>query len=404
MQKLVVLFGQQLMTVALAVALAVGAAKRASAQGYQDALGPGAESRALGGAVTAGGEGASATFTNPAGLGRVERPELYLAMGLSGTHRESELVPGDDPVASELEATPLPALAFGLPLVSWLVLGGHLAPTGFQGGAYVGEDEFAGMRTARTLRMFELGPDVAILVPDDLVSGELTFGFGYRATFGTLSRVEGPSSGPADLRLDLAGGDGSGIRLGAQYSPVPELRIGVAWQNQISATLGAAEGEVDGAAIDRPQTVWTLPHRLSVGVRGELDRYSLALEYRFSDYAASGITYRDDAGQGSWEAVETGPLQGLHSVHAGAEVRFSRAEFEYPLRFGYTFESTLGSPAALSPFDAPPGPLHTLALGGGIHKRRWGTNCALAGRIGGGAGEELYEWSLSADFLVRFGD
>ena len=62
--------------------LAMGLTTPAFGQGFQDALGPGAESRALAGAVTAGASGAQASFINPAGLGRVERVEFYLGLGL----------------------------------------------------------------------------------------------------------------------------------------------------------------------------------------------------------------------------------------------------------------------------------------------------------------------------------
>jgi hypothetical protein len=371
----------------------------AHAQGYQDALGPGAESRAFGGAVSAGARGASAAFINPAGLGLAERPEVYVGLGVSGTHRQSEVEAGQGPIDSELEATPLPAFAAALPLARWLVLGVHAAPVAFQGGAYQLDPADDGVRDARTMRMFEMGPDLAIIIPDDVIPGELAFGLGYRLTFGSLSRVRAPATGPADLRLDLTGGDTTSGRLGLQYSPIPELRLGLTAQGRVSAVLGAAEGEMAGETVEGPETWWTLPTRFTAGVRGDLDRYSLALEYR---YAGSGGDILYQSADESGDAPET-TLGDVHSVHLGAEMRLSQADLEFPLRAGYTFESSLGSAEGLSPFDPPPSTLHTLGLGAGVAQRRWASNLALTGRFGGAGGEEFYEWSLSADFLIRFG-
>lgn len=400
MQKQVVLWRkrQPLAAVIRALVLGVSVCGHAQAQGYQDALGPGAESRALGGAVSAGSRGASAAFTNPAGLALTELPEVYLGMGISGMQRQSEVQEGEAPVDSELEATPLPVFAAALPLARWLVVGAHIAPVTFQGAAYQLE---AGVRDARTLRMLEAGPDIAVLIPDDALPGELTFGFGYRLTFGTLSRLQAPAMGPADMRLELAGADGTSVRLGAQYSPIPELRIGLSWQKPATLTLSAAEGELGGETVTRPRTFWTLPARFSLGVRGDLDRYSAALEYRIAYGDADGTIYESDDGA---VAFDGGSLSEVHSVHLGGELRLSRFDWEFPLRAGYTFESSAASAPSLSPFDPPASALHTLGLGGGVQKRRWAANLALTGRMAIPDGEEFYEWSISADFLVRFGD
>lgn len=406
--KAVVVLGRKREVAAAGVRAALGLlalSLPAAAQGYQDALGPGAESRAFGGAVSAGARGASATFINPAGLGLAERPEVYVGFGLSGTHRQASVdldgepgaEPGPPPIGSELELTPLSAFAAALPLTRWLVLGAHAAPAAFQGAAYEGDAEGTRVREARAMRLFEVGPDVAFLIPEEVLPGQLALGVGYRVTFGALHRFRSPSAGPADLHLDLTGADGSTGRLGLQYSPIPELRIGLTAQGPVGTTMSAAEGTMGGEAVSDPETEWTFPSRYTAGVRADLDRYSLALEYRFSD-SSGELVYGADAGAG---LPETWPGD-VHSAHLGAEVRLSKADLEFPLRVGYTFESSFGSAGTLSSFDLPPAALHTVGLGGGVARRRWATNVALTGRLGGADGEALYEWSISADFLIRF--
>src|SRR5688572_6338927 len=198
-----------------AVALGVSLSGSAFAQGFQDALGPGAEARALGGAVSAGARGAQAGFVNPAGLGRTERPELYLGMGLSGTNRRATPEGVALAIGSEVELTPLPSVGVAVPLLPWLVLGAHALPAGFQGAAYQIDVGGTEQRDARSFRMVEAGPDVALRIPEELLPGALAFGFGYRVTGGELYRLRG-STLAAETSLDLAGADGTGIRAGIQ--------------------------------------------------------------------------------------------------------------------------------------------------------------------------------------------
>ena|GEM_PF-1928430 len=391
----------------------------ASAQGFQDALGPGAESRALGGAVTAGASGAQASFANPAGLARAERPEVYFGMGLLGTNRTASPQGTTGPIGSEVELTPLPALSAALPLTEWLVLGAHTAPASFQGGAYRVDSAGASLRDARSFRMLEAGPELAFLVPDDVLPGALTFGASYRITAGALDRARAPGESPGDLGLDLSGADFASVRLGAQYSPLPELRFGLSWQSAVSIALGAESGRLAGVLVDQPQAIWTLPARLAVGARFDLDRYGVALEYRLVDYSGSDLTYVEEAGDGPITQRETGPLGVVHSGHLAAEMRLSRRELEFPIRVGLAIESVFGSSLAASPFEPPPAPLGSLSAGAGVQSRNWGGNIAIATRFGGGSvGDDdptcdlcaqagdvaLYEWSLAADFVVRFGD
>jgi hypothetical protein len=390
----------------------------ASAQGFQDALGPGAGSRALAGAVSAGAVGAEATFINPAGMARGERAELYVGLGLVGTHRSASPQGTTGPIGSEVELTPLPALAVALPLTRWLVLGGHAAPASFQGGAFVVDDPAGTVLDARAFRLLEAGPDLAVLLPEELLPGALTIGLGYRITAGSIERVRAPSMGPDDLRLGLSGADATGARVGVQYSPIPELRLGLSWQSEVVLALGAASGELASESVEQAQAQWTLPHRVAVGARFDLDRYGVALEYRFMDYSGTDLTYRGEAEGGPIARRETGPLGTMHSAHFAGEVRLSHGELEFPVRAGGAIESVFGSSAGASPFEPPPAPLGTISGGVGVRSRSWAGNLALATRFGSGhvldddpscqlcaqAGDAgLYEWSVAFDFSVELG-
>ena len=402
------------------VGILAGWSEPALGQGFQDALGPSAESRALAGAMSASARGASASFINPAGLGRAERPEVYAGFGLLGTNRSSVPEGTAGPIDSELELTPLPALSVGVPLTPWLVLGGHAAPASFQGGAFQVDVNGTSVRDARSFRIMEAGPEVAVLVPEELVPGALSVGVGYRVTAGGLDRIRAPSVGAGDVRLDLAGVDATGMRLGLQYSPIPEFRLGVTWQTGVSLRLGGDSGQLAAVAVDQPSAVWTLPTRVTIGGRFDIDRYGLALEYRLADYSGTELTYRGTASDGGVTQRETVPLGAVHSAHLGGEVRLSREELEFPLRAGVAIESIFGSQSGAAPFELPPAPLTTLSVGAGVQHRDWGGSLAVSTRLGGGtvfgtgSGSDcdlcgqpgqmmLYEWALALDFAVRLG-
>ena len=203
-----------------------------------------------------------------------------------------------------------------------------------------------------------------------------------------------------------------------QYSPIPELRFGLSWQNGVTVTHDAVQGELGGSPLDYALTEWPLPSRLTVGARFDLDRYGLALEYRLVDYAGLDLTYRGFAEVDDVVQRETVPLGAVHSGHLGAELRLSRAELEFPLRAGVAIESIFGSALGASPFEPPPSVLTSLTLGAGVASRNWGGNLAIGTRLGRGnvgdggsacdlcgqAGETaLYEWSIALDFVARLG-
>jgi len=199
---------------------------------------------------------ASTIFYNPAGLTRLDRPELVGAVNvivLSGGYTDegsttAGVIPisggnGGDPGG----ATPVPTLYFSSPISDRIVAGfGIHVPFGLSTSydeGWVGR--YHGLKTE--LATINLNPSMGLKVTDKLSLG---FGFSLQylnATFsnaidfglaGYAMGIPDFTPGSADGAVSIEGSNwGTGFNFGLLYEPMTGARFGLAYRSQIGNTV-----------------------------------------------------------------------------------------------------------------------------------------------------------------------
>jgi len=354
-----------------AALLLVFAAREGRAAGFENGLPPTARHQALGGAMVAGGAGASSLFKNPAGLALTEGLEALGGLSLSFTQLQG-VPPGATQTTADWSPQVLPVLAASARLAEWLSVGVGVAPVGALGGSY------AAVR--RNSWAYELTPGAAVLVPEDVIRGRLALGAAYQMTLAQQS-----SDSPGN-RLDLWGFDGSGVRLGAQYDPIAELRLGASVRTPRTLTTNAGSAQFGGQSVTDASLPLTLPVVVSAGARFDLDRYGLAVDY---DFLGTGNVDRTTLlATGASGPVSLLQRQGYkhgHVVRVGLEYRVPVGAADVPLRAGYVWESDVTTARFPDPFAPPPASAHTLTAGFGYQERDFQMNFAIWSRVSSAA-------------------
>jgi long-subunit fatty acid transport protein len=327
---------------------------------------------AQGGTVQGSSRGAAALFGNPAGLADLEGVEAIA--GLSGTLSFSRGVPGGGFAnSSSTSSFLLPSVAVAARLADVFRLGLGFVPRGSFGAAYDGPPHTS---RARATSDYEIAPSLAFVVPEELVSGRLSLGASYRLSWAERSFRD------TGTDLGLTGFDGRAVRLGLQYSPLPELRLGATFENATSIGLSADSGTYAGSGVVLASTTRQLPYRVGAGARFDLDRYGVALDYSFvgsGDLDRQRLTVQN--GGGVSDLVTELAYSPGHIVRAGFEGRLPFGVDELGLRAGYVLQTPLVNPAFPDSYTLAPAAAHTITLGGGYQAREFQVNVAVFSRF-----------------------
>lgn len=374
-------------SVSLGIALLSGVSE-ARAAGFDNPILYTARHLGMGGAAISYVDDPSAAFHNPAGLQGVRGLALLGDVSMLFAHvTGSPAAPASaNGIQSQLVIAPLFLAGAAYRVQPWLTAGLAVFPAASGGAEYlyaVPESEIFQMN-ATTLVFYEVTPLISLNVPrDSLLPGDLSFGFGYRATLTTFERQQGERDNPRGLDLDLTGSNFTGFRAGMQWRAGELFSIGVVYRNKIEASTTADEATVLGMAATDVELPFILPAQFGAGIRSDYDRVGVAFDAVYSFQSQNERTMLTGNVAGNPASVPNiFDWQDAFTLRFGFEFRLGPEE-ELPIRLGYVYDDTVSSRAYPSAFATPAAPTRTFTFGGGYDTGSWELNLALALRSGG---------------------
>lgn len=406
----------KLVSTLLAFACVLGLAATAHAGGYDTPILYTARHMGMGGTAVASVNDGSSLFHNPAGLGRMGTANIIADFSpIIATLRAS---PQATPEATSIETGtgvgPFFLIGGGVRLHEQVTVGLGVYPVASAGGGY----DYGTTRDETTLFFLEISPGVAWNAPESWDIGHLSVGASYRMTYVSLSRYRGPAdmSSPGILDFSASGFSFAGFRVGAQYSPIPELSFGVHYRHRTDTEVTNDTGVALGWDFRDITTEFVLPSRLTAGVRGDFYGFGVAFDFEYAFQSQNevapltgtcvepticvnmmnpnGTPTTVDQWYG-WDNAVT--------LRVGAEydIKLTDATDEMLLtpRLGFVFDARTASKAFPSAFGTPPAPTYVATAGVGFDGGAWETNLAYAFRTGG---TEVVAPDLSADPTCQF--
>jgi long-subunit fatty acid transport protein len=359
------------------------ASLRARAAGFDTPILYTARHQAMGGTAIASVDDASAGFHNPAGLqgvhglGFIGDFSLILGKVKATPDKSSGNLDSNTVVA------PFFLLGGGYRVHKWLTLGIAGFPVASGGAEYHYDLGTTPSIDKTEIVFFETTPMLSLNVPKDrFIPGTLAFGAGYRMSYVMFDRLKGDVANPQYLDLKLRGFNWTGFRVGAQYRPIDELKLGVVFRNKVvvkakedAATVlaqQATDGELD----------FTLPAKLGFGARVDIGHVGVGSDVEWAFQSQNQHPPLKGKLNGTpLEVPNVFDWQNGVTWRFGAEYRFGTTPF-IPVRAGYIFDSKVTNKAFPSAFGTPPAPTHTITAGTGYVDEHWQANVALSRRMG----------------------
>lgn len=356
----------------------------AHAAGWDTPILYSAQHMGMGGAAIAYVDDPSAMFHNPAGLGLTEG--LTLMGNLSVIFGTITSSPERTDTARDIESENILSTP---PLigVSWkandlLAFGLGFYPVAAAGATYKYNDGNKDIENTTEVRFYEITPAIAFSFFDK----KLTVGVDWRITVATLDRVLTKDVGKFDVAM--SGSNLSGVRIGAQYQPIPELQLGVVFRNKTTTTLEDPSGTVFLASPKRDAKIdFVLPAKLGFGVRTNLAPIAIVadLEYAFQSQNVESHFTVDPPLPGGLVINNVFKWKDGITLRAGLEYELADPEFDssWYFRGGFIYDTQVTREAYPSAFGTPPGPTTSITAGVGYRcGKTWAVNFALAHRMG----------------------
>ena len=380
-----------------AAAAALGAcallAPDANAGGYDTPILYSARHQGMGGTAIGFVSDPSAVLHNPAGLSHIQglglignfsflTGHITSSPGFPDGPDQSGLAP---PLTSERIIAPLFLLGAGYRINEWATVGLGIYPVASAAAEYrsswlAPSATGAAVETPtidKTRLVFlEASPAVSFDLPSNL-----TLGVGYRATYVMLERQQGNADNPGTFDFSLSGVDLTGWRLGLQWSATEQLSLGAVYRHRIDPELTADRAVAVQFDIADPTTTFTLPSKLGVGGRFDLEplAFALDLEYGLNSQNERSTLSGYNTELDKPEAVEsTFEWKDSLTARLGVEAAITEA---YVARTGYIFDGQVSVKEYPSAFGTPPAPSHSVTVGGGYRADGWQTNIAAAYRF-----------------------
>jgi len=180
----------------------------------------------------------------------------------------------------------------------------------------------------------------------------------------------------------LKGTNFTGFRVGVQYQPIDELKLGVVFRNEITITTKADSAKVLSIDATDASLDFTLPAKLGFGARFDLGRVGVATDIEWAFQSQN----KHPALQGNLMGMAANvpnvfDWQNGVTWRSGFEYRFG-AQSRVPLRIGYIYDTKVTNRAYPSAFGTPPSPTLTLTAGVGYVREHWQVNVAASRRHG----------------------
>ena len=361
----------------------------AQAGGYDTPMLYSARHMGMGGTAVSYVYDPSAMFHNPAGLGHIEKASVLGDFSLLfGGIQGSPAMPNQN-VESNTTVAPFFLVGGGVRITDWLVAGLAVYPVASAGATYEYMDGDVEVEDSTTLLFFEASPGVAVNIDE----ARLNIGVGYRITYVSLDRTVRRDGMPTlALCIDgeepcsLSGLNFAGFRAGVQWEAIENhLSVGLSYRHKTVTTVESDQARAIGMTLTDGETDFTLPSRLSFGVRGDYEQLGGAIdvEYGFNSQnersTLSGTLPSGDRlmldNWFDWSDSIT--------LRVGAEYRIPiEPERTITPRLGYVFDAKTANEHYPTAFGTPPGPTHVFTVGVGYDAGPYEVNLAFAHRRG----------------------
>lgn len=358
----------------------------AHAGGYDTPMLYSARHIGMGGTAVANVNDPSALFHNPAGLAGTRK--LTLMGDFSLLVGNIDAAPDQDAGTLTSNTTVGPFFLLGASgrITDWLTAGFAVYPVASAGATFEYERGPRNITDTTRLVFIEMSPGVAFEIPQI----NLSLGFGYRITLVQLERQrfepgEPYNPGEQDVDFALSGTNFKGLRFGLQWAPFVRgeggsnfgLQFGAHYRHKTRTTVDGMGVALSDEPVDI-STAFTLPSRLSFGVRGDYDLFGAAVDI---EYALNS--------QNDGEAIVAAgiPVPNVFrwddalTVRVGLEARL--LDEHIPIRVGYVWDQQTANPIYPTAFGTPPAATHVITFGAGYETGPLSVNFAFAHRRGG---------------------
>jgi hypothetical protein len=365
----------------------LGLASEAHAGGYDTPILYTARHMGMGGTAVSYVNDGSSLFHNPAGLGRMGAANVIADFSPIIASLQSSPTPAAMNVQTDPGVGPFFLVGGGVRLHEQITVGLGVYPVASAGGGY----EYGDQRDETTLFFLEISPGVAWNAPASWDIGHLSVGASYRVTYVSLSRYRGPQdeSMPALLDFSLSGASFTGFRVGAQYSPIPELSFGLHYRHRTDTEVTNDEGVALFSDFRDISTEFTLPSRLSAGVRGDFYGFGVAFDFEYGFQSQNEVSPLTGTQVSSGSQVTVDQYyrwDNAVTLRVGAEYDIQLADSADEMlltpRLGFVFDGRTANKSYPSAFGTPPAPSYTGTVGVGFDGGAWETNLAYAYRAG----------------------
>lgn len=371
----------------------VGWSGTARAGGYDTPMLYSARHMGMGGTAVSYVDDPSAMFHNPAGLGHIGNASVLGDLSLLFGDIQGSPSAADQNITSNTTVAPFFLVGGGVRITDWLVAGMAVYPVASAGATYEYESTVGGttqqVEDETTLLFVEASPGVAV----NLEEYGLNIGVGYRITYVSLERATIRDGNPTlALCVDngevcnMRGFNFAGFRAGVQWEPIEDhLSVGLSYRHETVTTVTSERARALGQELSEGETEFTLPSRLSFGVRGDYEAFGAAIDLEYGFNAQNErSTLKGELPSGdpimadnvfAWENAIT--------LRVGAEYRIPIAEGRtLSPRIGYIFDGTTTNPSYPTAFGTPPAPTHVGTAGVGYDAGNYELNLAFAHRRG----------------------
>lgn len=360
--------------------MVLATANTAFASGFEKGINWGAKEASYGG-IGVVDKGANALWFNPAGLLN-DKAGHQVSFNLSPTWASSSgPIDSNNDSVSTSSLQVVPSLIYDFTVNdTWAFAIGYYAAAGVKGD-YYGNSMIG---TNNTSNVYGDVSDIELsLGAAYKVNSQWQVGLGYRISYvkAAYSGVSftSPTNTANWLNLsvqNLSETDYTGYKLGVQYKPAENTKIGLEYRSEVKLNMqGNYGGTVNQGSVSLPidgsnaTLRSTMPMQVVLGAEQDYEKWRALAQYDWTQYSRVGELNVDGSvtANGGTVAVQGG---GLHIQEHWNDQHVIRLGGEYmgwswPLRFGYSWTNQVTDSSYASPAAFPPAMLHTLAVGTG---------------------------------------
>lgn len=344
-----------------------------------------ARSSGMGNTYSAFVDDLSALYSNPAGLAKIEKANVYINYTHGLNYGKAPLGLAATTITqtdSELTNLPFFNVGFGYRVHEWVTLGVATYTASGLTSKYANVDLNAGLTAKEFSTMvyvININPSFALTLPYNVRFG-FTYLIGYNKEDlkGYNPNVAGTGFDYLDLSLD--GWNFKQFKFGFQYDPTEDLSFGLFYRTPTTTTVkGDVTYIASGTATETPlsgQTTIKSVDMLNFGTAYKFLNKKALVAFDFSVLFFDRIndvtlTLTDATGAAAGSTVSTLNWSNEYVAGLGGEYWLTK---EIPVRLGYSFYSKFVPKDYANALYFPPGHAHGITAGTGYKFGNWGAD------------------------------